>query len=53
MELNRGYNFEDNCETLLELLSNGELLSSDEQITTNYADNHETAGTEAYSVVYA
>ena len=53
MELNQGYNYEDNCETLLELLSNSELLSAHEQITTSFADNHENAGAEGYSVVYA
>ena len=53
MELNQGCNYEDNCETLLELLSKSELLSAHEQITTSHADNHHAVGAEAYSVVYA
>jgi len=53
MELNKGYNFEDNCATLLELLSNSELLSAHEQVTVRSADNHDAVGSEAYSVVYA
>lgn len=53
MELTQGCNYEDNCETLLELLSKSEILSAHVQITTSYAGNHEAAGAEAYSVVYA
>lgn len=53
MELNQGYNFEDNSATLLELLSNSEILSGHGQIAATYADNHAAAGAEGYSVVYA
>jgi hypothetical protein len=53
MELNQGYNYEDSGETLLELFSKGEVLSSNDQITTDHADNNEAVGAEAYSVVYA